>query len=424
VSTDLRALRAALREAVADAPYDESDLRDVLITGSRRVRRRAALVVGSSALAVGAVIASVVTVANDPTEQPHPAQVAKLDLDRAQPLDLQPIRQGGRDRFLGLTADGLVLRSRHPSGEGGYGLGLLDPETGVTDWLSDAAGPTGTLTPPGRNNGGPPWLLPVQLTVDQLVLLHLEPAIYRDRPSGGTLLVFDRGSRTWQSGTVTVPAGLEAHTSPSVGIGLDGRLYLGHTNEGESGPAHWWSYPVPHGGEGRPEPHLTGSSIAFGDEVQARADSSGSIFLSTPGEDRLLAEHRPQDCEPPSDPHAAPWPGWVRMAGSRPVVTYWCGEPSPRSDTVTVVYDTDRGKTVQVAGSALLAADQDHILLAPSSGTAQGMYLLNLDTLTTGKASTSVGPSFLSNIDSPRHNFPVGLSAGLILWDNGVARLP
>ena len=88
------------------------------------------------------------------------------------------------------------------------------------------------------------------------------------------------------------------------------------------------------------------------------------------------------------------------------------------------MYDTDRGKTVQVAGSALLAADQDHILLAPSSGTAQGMYLLNLDTLTTGKASTSVGPSFLSNIDSPRHNFPVGLSAGLILWDNGVARLP
>ena len=229
MSTDLRALRAALREAVADAPYDESDLRDVLVTGSRRVRRRAALVVGSSALAVGAVIASVVTVANDPTEQPHPAQVARLDLDRARPLDLQPIRQGGRDRFLGLTADGLVLRSRHPSGDEGYGLGLLDPETGVTDWLPAATDPTGTLAPPGRN-GMPPWLLPVQLTADQLVLLHLEPAIYRDKPSGGTLLVFERGSRTWQSGTVTVPAGLEAHTPPAVGIGLDGLLYLGHTN--------------------------------------------------------------------------------------------------------------------------------------------------------------------------------------------------
>lgn len=423
MSTDLHALRAALRDAVADAPHDDSDLRQVLVAGSRRVRRRAALLVGSSTLAVAAVIATVVTVTNTPTEEPRPAQVARLDLDQAQPLDLQPIRQGGRDRFLGLTSDGLVLRSRHPSGEGGYGFGLLDPETGVTDWLSDASDPAGTLAPPGRN-GMPPWLLPVQLTADQLVLLHLEPAIYRDKTSGGTLLVFDRGSRTWQSESVTVPAGLEAHMPPSVGVGLDGRLYLGHTNEGESGPVHWWSYPLPDGGEGRPEPDLTGSSIAFGDGVQARADSGGSILLSTPGEDRSLSGHRPEDCEPPSDPDAAPWPGWVRMAGSRPVVTYYCGDPSRQPDAVTVVYDTADEKTVEVAGSAVLAANQDHVLLAPPLGTPAGMYLLDLDTLTMGKASTSVGPFFLSSIDSPRHNFPVGLAAGLILWDNRVARLP
>jgi hypothetical protein len=375
-------------------------------------------------LTVVAVIASVVAVMNDPAEEPRPARVVRVDLNKAQPLDLQPARQGGRDRFLGLTSDGLVLRSRDAKGGDAYELGLLDPGTGVTDWLQGATDPTGTLAPPGRN-GMPPWLLPVQLTADQLVLLDLEPAIYRDKPSGGTLLVFDRGSRTWQTSAVTVPAGLEAHTPPSVGIGLDGRLYLGHTNEGESGPVHWWSYPVPQGDEGRPEPDLTGASIAFGDDVQAQADSDGRIFLSTPGEERLLAEHRPEDCEPPSDPNAAPWPGWVRMAGSRPVVTYWCGEPSPRSETVTVVYDTDGGKTVEVVGSALLAADQDRVLLAPSSGgTARGMYLLDLDALTMGKASTSVGPSFLAHIDSPRHNFPVGLSSGLILWDNGVARLP
>ena len=40
MSTDLH---AALREAVADAPFDESDLRAVVDAGSRRVRRRAAL---------------------------------------------------------------------------------------------------------------------------------------------------------------------------------------------------------------------------------------------------------------------------------------------------------------------------------------------------------------------------------------------
>jgi hypothetical protein len=112
------------------------------------------------------------------------------------------------------------------------------------------------------------------------------------------------------------------------------------------------------------------------------------------------------------------------MAGSRPVVTYWCGEPSPRPDTVTVVYDTDGGRTVEVAGSAVLAADQGHVLLAPARGTAHGMYLLDLDTLTTGQVGRSVGPSFLSSINSPRHSFPVGLAAGMILWDNGVARLP
>ena len=420
MSTDLH---AALHEAVSDAPYDESDLRDVLATGSRRVRRRAALVVGSSALAVGAVIASVVVVTNDPAQEPRPARVVRVDLDQAQPLDLQPMRQGGQDRFLGLTADGLVLRSRHPSSADTYQLGLLDPGTGVTDWLPDATDPTGTLAQPG-GNGMPPWRLPVQLAADQLVLLDVEPAIDTGKPSGGTLLVFDRGSRTWQTSEVTVPAGVEAHMPPSVGIGLDGRLYLGHTNEGQSGPVHWWSYPVPQGGEGRPEPDLTGASIAFGEGIQARAGSDGRIVLSTPGEDRLLAEHRPQACEPPDDPDTALWPGWVRMAGSRPVVTYWCGEPSPRSDTVTVVYDTDGGKTIQVAGSALLAADQDHVLLAPPLGTAHGMYLLNLDTLTMGKASTSVGPSFLAHINSPRHNFPVGLASGLILWDNGVAPLP
>ena len=46
-------LHAALREAVADAPFDESDLRAVIDAGSRRLRRRAALRVGASACGGG-----------------------------------------------------------------------------------------------------------------------------------------------------------------------------------------------------------------------------------------------------------------------------------------------------------------------------------------------------------------------------------
>ena len=49
MSTDLH---AALREAVADAPTYESDLRTVVEAGSRRVRRQAAFRVGSAALVV------------------------------------------------------------------------------------------------------------------------------------------------------------------------------------------------------------------------------------------------------------------------------------------------------------------------------------------------------------------------------------
>ena len=174
------------------------------------------------------------------------------------------------------------------------------------------------------------------------------PAIWRSRSSSGTLLVFDRASRTWQTSDVTVPAGLEAHMPPSVGIGLEGRLYLGHWNVGESGPMHWWSYPVPQGGEGRPEPALTGTSIAFGDDVQARAHSDGTIVLSNAGEDRLLGEQRPQACEPPSDP------------------------------------DTP----------------------------AHGMYLLDVDTLTMVKTSTSVGPPSLPTptrrATTSRSDWPAG----------------
>ena len=90
------------------------------------------------------------------------------------------------------------------------------PRDGVTDWLPDATDPAGTLEPPGRN-GMPPWLLPVQLTADQLVLLHVEPAIFRDKTSGGTLLVFDRGSRTWHAApSPCQPGSRRTYRPPSV----------------------------------------------------------------------------------------------------------------------------------------------------------------------------------------------------------------
>jgi hypothetical protein len=131
-------------------------------------------------------------------------------------------------------------------------------------------------------------------------------------------------------------------------------------------------------------------------------------LVACAGEDSGSAE-----CEPPSDPDAASWPVRLALAGSRPVVTYWCGDPSPRMNSVTVVYDPDGGKTVEVAGSTLLVADQGRVLLDPAQrGPRGGTYVLDLEALN------------LARIDAKLHSFPVGLGGGLLMWANGVAPLP
>ena len=199
MSTDLH---AALREAVADAPFDESDLRAVVDAGSRRVRRRAAFRVGTSALVVAAVVATSVAVRLGPCRPGAPsADVVHLDLSRAERQDLDvlaSVRTTWREpmnarprRFEGLTADGLVLRSRYTYDGDVYELGLLDPETGRTDWLPPPPVAAETVV--------------VERTADRLVLLA------RAEFRRGRLLVFDRRSETWESGDVRLPAGLEAH---------------------------------------------------------------------------------------------------------------------------------------------------------------------------------------------------------------------
>ena len=222
--------------------------------------------------------------------------------------------------------------------------------------------------------------------------------------------MFDRGSETWESGVVRLPAGLEAHAVAGgvpyrLGLGSDGRLYLGSTFEGESGPLSWWSYAVPEGGEGRPEPALAGSAVAWGDGVQVSADNDGRVAVSVSGVERIVAEERPEGCEPPTDPDLADMPVTVRLAGNRPVVTYWCGD---EAEAVTRVYDVDSGAAIQVAGAGSLAADEDHVLLAPAQGAHDargGLYLLDLDQLTLAR----IGPG--------THDAQVGLANGLVLWN-------
>jgi hypothetical protein len=394
MSTDLH---EALREAVANAPFDEPDLQAVVDAGSRRVRRRAALVIGSSALAVvAAVVITSVFVGWDRTEpDPRPAGVLRLDLREAesQQLDIvasvrstsRDAMDGGNDRFLGLTPDGLVLRSRGASNGALHEVGLLDPSTGTSDWL-----PPLPIHPEGV----------VSLTSDRLVLFASE------LPRRVNLLVLDRGSEAWERTLVRLPTGLESHVpfqlAVRLAVGPDDRLYLGSIYEGESGPLRWWSYAVPEGGDARPEPTLDGTAVAWGQGVGATADNDGRVTVTDEGAERLLAEERPEGCEPTSEPAQTGIPVTIGLAGSRPVVTYWCKDEQP----VTLVYDVDGGDAIQVDGANLLAADEGHVLLAAAGGGPSGTYLLDLDRVTLAR----IGPGL--------HEAHVGLAGGLVLWNN------
>jgi hypothetical protein len=214
--------------------------------------------------------------------------------------------------------------------------------------------------------------------------------------------MFDRRSQTWESTDLRLPAGLEAHVPFRLALGLDGRLNLGSTLEGESGPLNWWSYAVTEGGEGRPEPALAGTDVAWGDGVHASAGNDGRVILTSSAGERLVADERPAGCETPTDPDLASMPVTVGLAGNQPVVTYWCGE---QAQADTLVYDVPSGESVQVARASFQAADEDHVLLAPASGEPAGLYLLDLDRL----AITRIGPGI--------HEAQVGLADGLVLWN-------
>lgn len=390
MSTDLH---AALREAVADAPTYESDLRTVVEAGSRRVRRRAAFRVGSAALVVVAAALASVALGSDRSDpEPRPADVVRLDLGLAesQHLDaLASVRTTWRDprnaldhdRFEGLTTDGLVLRSRYTYEGDVYELGLLNPETGSTDWL-----------PP------PPVAAEsvVELTADRLVLFT------RMSPRRGALLMFDRRAETWETSTVRPPAGAEVHVPFRLALAPDGRLYLGSTFEGVAGPLSWWSYALPEGGEGRPQPDLAGAAVAWGEGVQVSADNEGRVVMWSSMGERVVAEELPAGCESPDDPDLTDMPVTVALAGDRPVVTYSCGDAA---QALTHVYDVDGGDAVQVAGAVVRAADEDSVMLSAAQGEHGGIYLLDLDRLS------------LVRIGSATHDAQVGVADGLVLWN-------
>ena len=402
-------LRSALRDAVADEPTFLVDPRVIAHAGTRRIRRRTGIAVGTTALATVAVLVATSVVSRPAKPHPDPApaeEVVRLDLGDAVAVEPEVVartrttwRDAGMnsleyDRLEGITPDGLVLRSRYTNARGITELGLLDPLTGTTDWLPALPGK------PGEIAG-------VHLDADRLVVIS-RTGIYQYTAS-----VLDRGSRSWQTSIVSLPSGTEGHVTPRALLSPDDRLYLGSTMEGESGPMHWWSAPVVGGGDLRPEPALDGAAVAWGsDGTRATADTDGHVVLSSPQGDRVVGERRPDGCDRPSGfPDV---PVRVVLAGDRPVVTYFCD--SGEADVgvpLTVIYEP--GAQIHVEGVTALASDQRHVLLgggAPGIPVATAhpgdgwVYLVDLDRNTLSRLGRGVQES------------QVDVEAGMVLWNS------
>lgn len=398
MSTDLR---TALRDVVGDAPAHGLDTAAVILAGRRRVRRRAAVAVGSCALAAAAVVAVTTTMVQErPDPDPAPAEIVRLDLDHSRAVDLDVVASTrtawdndrdslAYDRLAGLTADGLVLRTRYTNERRYAAIGLLDPATGATDWLPP---------PPGR----PAEITPVELGEDRLVLAEW-------MHQGRTFHLFNRATRSWSRSVVHVTGGWEVHVPPLVRMGPDDRVYIGSTMEGESAPLHWWSAPLEEGGQARAETDLEGVAVAWTGEAVLRADPDGRVVVSTPAGETELSEKRPAACnQPAAFPGAAPHVLW---AGNRPVVTYLCDSGSDIPGSATVVHDLDGGRAVEVADASAVAADDSHVLLAGATDDSvehpghSSTYVLDLDRLT------------IARIGEGTHDPQVALAAGMLLWN-------
>lgn len=394
-------LRTALRAAVTDAPPYGVDPDAVIRAGGRRVHRRVGAAAGACALAVAAVVVATALAAQErPAPEPAPTETTRLDLDDAVGTDLQVVASTRTawdndrdsleyDRLVGLTADGLVLRTRYSNDRGHAEIGLLDPTTGATDWLP---------TPPGR----PPEITPVELAEDRLVLAEW-------MHQGRTVHVFDRGTRTWQSSAVHVTGDWERHVPPLVRVGPDDRIYVGSTMEGQPAPLHWWSAALGEAGQARVEPDLQGVAVAWTDDAVLRADPDGRVVVSTPAGETELSDRPPDGC----DARAAfslvtPTVLW---AGDRAVVTYLCDSGSDVPGSTTVVHDREAGRAIEVTDASAVAADDSHVVLTDPPGSSAGhpgdssTYVLDLDRLS------------VARIGDGTHEPHVAIVGDLLLWN-------
>jgi hypothetical protein len=340
-------LKLALREAAEEPPGATVDLAGVILTGEQRVHRgrvrRAAVATLSVATAVA--VALVFTGGGRRAEPVLPARPDILKVpttlypEGARPITpevlattrvlwLDPANELDYDRYDGLTTDGLVVRARYTSKGDVSEFGLLDPATGVTDWLPR-----------------PPWDLgeprPVDFSADRLLYLDNRTA------RADAVLSFDRATRAWARVDVAKPAGTDRLFGMRAVLGPDDLLYL--LNPAAPGPGEWWSVPAARGGTPAVVQGLRGMAIAWHGRDLATVDRMGRVVITTGGRARVVATARPRGCDEPAEADfGAPAIGY---SGARLVVTYVC-----RGQSQVVVFRPDGRPQLGVERAGQVAA--------------------------------------------------------------------
>jgi hypothetical protein len=130
----------------------------------------------------------------------------------------------------------------------------------------------------------------------------------------------------------------------------------------------WWSAAVDEGGPLRPEPSLEGRSLAWAGPHRLTADREGRVVATVDGQERVLADERPDGCaDPEPEQGLAP-----TLAGSTDwaVVSFQC-----LGGSVTVAYDLGRAATLSVPDASVVSVDGHEALLSGARRT----YLLDLE---------------------------------------------
>jgi hypothetical protein len=343
--------RAGADLRAASAPDVGAALADLARRRRRRTTRRTVAAIATLAAVAAAAGALTLPSGRDRTQPAQPGPVpTRVSLDDAVPAKAETLERLrmtwrdpdgplGRDRFEGLTADGLVVRARD-DGTRSTEVGLVEPGSGRTSWLPPVPWELGTT-------------YPIDLAADQLA--------YVDVHVGRLWLVtFHRLEGAWSRVRVDLNDQVSSKFFGDIArLGPDGRVYFLNGNLTVS----WWSVPLVTGGALRPEPDLDGKTVAFSDDAVATANADGEVFVERDGGTTTVADGPPPGC---TATDALP-PG-LSFAGTNLLVSWQCGEEDGRVSA----FDTSGRPVLEVRGEGplgVVAADPRRALMV---ATARG----------------------------------------------------